>query len=106
MPAVLGELPQDVEKNPPQRHRPGPMTGEHGVEVHPRDCGMRALHGSPIVSGNAGDRVRGVEEEGVLGVVRQPVVDPAPAGDRLTEPDGLDEHGVLEQSQQAGSARH
>ena len=30
VPAVLGELPQDVEKNPPQRHRPGPMTGEIG----------------------------------------------------------------------------
>ena len=50
VPAVLGELPQDMEEHPAERHRPSPMAGEHGVEIHPLDRGMRPLHGSPVVS--------------------------------------------------------
>ena len=106
MPAVLRELAQHVQVDPPHRQRPAPVA-EHGVvDAEAGGGAARVVTGSDVGGPHGLDGVRVVEDEGLVRGRRDADLVARPAADRLVEPDPLDEGGVLDQAEQRGARRH
>jgi hypothetical protein len=100
VPAVVRQLAQDLQVHPAQRARPGPVTGDDGVQWQVRDRRPGRLAGRPVGRRDGGDGVVVAEPERLVRGLHQAQRPTGRAADALLEPHPLHPRDVLDQPEQ------
>src|SRR6516165_11488407 len=105
VPAMLSELTQGVQVDPPQRQRSEAVPAEHVIEAEAGGSPAGCLARFAVGAADGLDGVLAGEDEGVGGAGREAHLLTRPPGDGLAEPDLFRVGHVLDQAQQRGPGR-